>query len=634
MAGLGGTARGRRRLIITLCLLGLTAAGLVARLVYLMVILPAREPGEPLVLPQVERGAILDRRGRILAITTRHQDVSAWAPGITDPQGTAALLGPILGMDPAALQDGWRRRPGYSVIKRRLAEGESAAIAALRGQGKLAGIRLEDGYGRMYPEGRLASTLIGTVGVDNTGLEGIEYTFNDELAPQTVGTDRDTVYGSQVVLTIDAAVQYRVERVARAAFGATRADSLMVLVLDADTAEVLAWVSLPDFDPNEVQTGSSTAGQLGARRPAGDDGLRAGIGVQGLLPRLAPRAGHHRRLVHVHLPGILRAGAGRRFENAHRVHPRARDRGPPTHPLVLVQCRRRLRLRHRDEGRFRRGSRPVRLRTRDRRPAAGRERGICSRPSRNGPPGPKPTIAFGQELSVSAIQVAAAAVAIADGGTLLEPLVVGRIVSPDGKVVKAFGRKPLWEAVSARTARQVLDMMESATGEGGTARRAAIEGLRISAKTGTAQVTDPATGRYSKTDFIASMLGIFPTDDPEVVVYVVIQNPRGESYFGSTIAAPVFRDVALELVDALGIGRDGRGGTAAAGTVDGGRARGRGDRRRDARPRGYAQAPAPAAARARRPAGSCSAARAPSSARIRLRGLPSRAGMRIVLELE
>ncbi len=127
-------------------------------------------------------------------------------------------------------------------------------------------------------------------------------------------------------------------------------------------------------------------------------------------------------------------------------------------------------------------------------------------------------------------------------------------------------------------------MMESATGEGGTARRAAIEGLRISAKTGTAQVTDPATGLYSKTDFIASMLGIFPTDDPEVVVYVVIQNPRGESYFGSTIAAPVFRDVALELVDALGFRAPGTRRRARVGAATPARPRTGRDRRHDARP--------------------------------------------------
>jgi cell division protein FtsI (penicillin-binding protein 3) len=567
MAGLGGTVRGRRRLIVTLCLLGLMAAGLVVRLVYLMVILPAREPGEPLVLPQVERGAILDRRGRILAITTRHQDVSAWAPGITDPRGTAELLGTVLGMDPAALQDSWRRRPGYSVIKRRLSGEEAAAIAALRSQGKLAGIRLEDGYGRMYPEGRLASTLIGTVGVDNTGLEGIEYTFNDELAPQTVGTNRDTVYGSQVVLTIDAAVQHRVERVAREAFRSTRADSLMVLVLDADTAEVLAWVSLPDFDPNEVQTGSSTAGhaeltnrpvamayepgsvfkvfsiasllQLGTIDSASTFTCR-GYYEQPLADGTSIRIGCIREHGVVDARRILQyscnAGAAYASDTA-------------TNEAFAAAL-----------ARFGFGRKTGV-------PLPGESAGLLA-PVAKWSVRSKATIAFGQEVSASALQVAAAAVAIADGGTLLEPLVVSRIVAPDGRVVKAFGRKPLWEAVSAQTARQMLDMLESATGEGGTARRAAIEGLRISAKTGTAQVTDPVTGKYSESDFIASMLGIFPTGDPEVVVYVVIQNPRGESYFGSTIAAPVFRDVALELVDALGIARDGDLREPNAGSVD------------------------------------------------------------------
>jgi cell division protein FtsI (penicillin-binding protein 3) len=519
------------------------------------------------VLPQVERGAILDRRGRILAITTRHQDVSAWAPGITDPRGTAELLGPILGMDPASLQDGWRRRPGYSVIKRRLSGGEAAAIAALRSEGKLAGIRLEDGYGRMYPEGRLASTLIGTVGVDNTGLEGIEYTFNDELAPQPVGTDRDTVYGSQVVLTIDAAVQHRVERVAREAFRETRADSLMVLVLDADTAEVLSWVSLPDFDPNEVQTGSSPAGRSElADRPV----------------TMAYEPGSVFKVFS--LASLLELGtvdAASTFTCRGYYEQQVSDGS-----TIRIGC-----IREHGEVDLRRilqyscnagAAYASDTATNDAFAAAlarfgfGRETGVPLPGESSGLLAPaakwsarsKATIAFGQEVSASALQVAAAAVAIADGGTLLEPLVVGRIVAPDGRVVKAFGRKPLWEAVSARTARRVLDMMESATGEGGTARRAAIEGLRISAKTGTAQVVDPATGKYSESDFIASFLGIFPTDDPEVVVYVVIQNPRGESYFGSTIAAPVFRDVALELLDALGIPRGAASVLPRAGGVD------------------------------------------------------------------
>ncbi|HSV92105.1 MAG TPA: penicillin-binding transpeptidase domain-containing protein, partial [Desulfobacterales bacterium] len=472
MAGLGGTPRGRRRLIATLCLLGLAAAGLVARLFHLMVILPAREPGEPLVLPPVERGAILDRRGDILAITTRHQDLSAWAPGITDPRGSAELLGPILGMDPTELQDGWRRRPGYSVIERRLSDDAVKAIAALRAEGKLAGIRLEDGYGRMYPEGRLAATLIGAVGVDNSGLEGIEYAFNDELAPQPVGTDRDTVYGSQVVLTIDATVQYRVERVARAAFTETRADSLMVLVLDAKTAEVLSWVSLPDYDPNEIQTGTSSAGATElANRPATmayEPGSVFKVFSLASLLELGTIDASSTFTCRGYYEHTFADGSSFRIGDI-------REHGVvDVRDILKYSC-------NAGAAYASDTAAPEAFATALARFGFGKKTGVALPGESAGSLAPvaswsgrsKPTIAFGQEVSVSALQVAAAAVAIANGGTLLEPRVVARIVAPDGRVVKSYGSKPLWDAVSAGTARRVLAMMESATGEGGTARRAA-----------------------------------------------------------------------------------------------------------------------------------------------------------------
>jgi cell division protein FtsI (penicillin-binding protein 3) len=169
----------------------------------------------------------------------------------------------------------------------------------------------------------------------------------------------------------------------------------------------------------------------------------------------------------------------------------------------------------------------------------------------------KPTITIGQEIAVSAMQVMAAASAITNGGVLLKPLLIKKIVSPQGTVVKEFGREPLWEVISVESARTMLSWMESATLPAGTAHRAAIEGARISAKTGTAQVTDPRTGAYSASDFSASMIGIFPTDDPRLIVYVVVQNPRGQSYYGSQIAAPIFREVAVSLMDKLGIPRAG-----------------------------------------------------------------------------
>ena len=132
----------------------------------------------------------------------------------------------------------------------------------------------------------------------------------------------------------------------------------------------------------------------------------------------------------------------------------------------------------------------------------------------------KPTVTIGQEVAVSAMQIMAAATAIANGGVLLKPLLVKKIVSPQGTVVKEFGREPLWEVISVESARAMLSWMESATLPAGTAHRAAVDGVRISAKTGTAQVADARTGAYSASDFIASMIGIFPTDDPRLIIYV------------------------------------------------------------------------------------------------------------------
>jgi len=168
----------------------------------------------------------------------------------------------------------------------------------------------------------------------------------------------------------------------------------------------------------------------------------------------------------------------------------------------------------------------------------------------------KPTITIGQEISVSAVQLITAATALANGGVLLKPLIVKRIVSPDGKVIREYSREPLWEAVSTDTAAEMLGFMEFATSPVGTARRAAVPGVRISAKTGTAQVAT-SSGGYSDKDFIASMIGMFPTEDPRFIVYVVMENPKGESYYGSTIAAPIFHDVAVGLIDSVGIPREG-----------------------------------------------------------------------------
>jgi cell division protein FtsI (penicillin-binding protein 3) len=548
--------REKRRLVVFASLLALVALALVGRLVQLMIVVPARDGEESLLLPEVERGTILDRQGRIMAITTRQQRASAWVPSVDQPVESAGLLSTILGIEKDRVLESFRRHPGYALIKRKLTPEEAAAIRARKDEGKLAGIRLEDDFGRFYPEGKLASHVVGFVGLDNVALAGIEHTFNDELAPQPVGTDAEPVFGDQVILTIDGDIQFIVEKIARRAIEATRADSLMILVMDARTFEILAWSSLPDFDPNEFQQQSppvSTDSLID--RPlvlAYEPGSVFKIFSIASLLELGTIDADSRFLCTGFYEKRLRSGETIRIKciaehgevtpqrilqyscNAGAAY--ASDTTSETSFSAMIE-------------RFGFG-RVTGLPLLGETP--GILRGVAHWSARS-----KPTIAIGQEISVSAAQVLAAAGALANGGTLLRPRLVRRIVSPGGKVVKEFTRETVGQTVSPGVARKILDMMETATSPAGTARRAAVEGLRISAKTGTAQVASRTTGTYSERDFVASVIGIFPTDDPRLVAYIVIQNPRGESYFGSTIAAPILRDVASALADAMDIPRAG-----------------------------------------------------------------------------
>jgi len=550
------TARARRRLFIFASLLGVIALALIVQLVRLTLVLPSREGDEALVLPEVQRGSILDRQGRILAVTTRLQRVSVWTPSVTDAEETASELGRVLGMEPALVLDTVRRRDGYAVIKRRITPEEAAAIQKLKSDGKLVGVRLENDFSRFYPQGRLASHIVGYVGADNVPLDGVEYTFNDELAPQPVGTDAEPVYGDQVFLTIDLDMQYAVDRVARAAMEANRADALTILVMDARTGELLAYTALPDFDPNEFQKDSPQIDPASlVNRPvtaAYEPGSVFKIfSLSSMLDQ------------HVITPNDQFPGYGfyeKKLQNGETIRIRDIAAHGDLTPQQIIEFSSNAGAAYASDRidsdslyrmltRFGFGK-PTGV------PLQGETAGLL-RPVSQWSARSKPTITIGQEIAVSAMQVMAAASAITNGGVLLKPLLLKKIVSPQGTVVKEFGREPLWEVISVESARTMLSWMESATLPAGTAHRAAIEGARISAKTGTAQVTDPRTGAYSASDFSASMIGIFPTDDPRLIVYVVVQNPRGQSYYGSQIAAPIFREVAVSLMDKLGIPRAG-----------------------------------------------------------------------------
>ncbi|HWP68693.1 MAG TPA: penicillin-binding transpeptidase domain-containing protein, partial [Rectinemataceae bacterium] len=167
----------------------------------------------------------------------------------------------------------------------------------------------------------------------------------------------------------------------------------------------------------------------------------------------------------------------------------------------------------------------------------------------------KPTIAIGQEVMVTPLQMITAAAAIANGGLLLKPTTVARIETADGENVFVHEPQVVRRVVSEETSHSILAAMETAASLEGTGWRAKVSDIRMAVKTGTAQMIDPKTRAYSDKDYIASTLGIFPADKPRIALYIAIVKPRGASYLGGQIAAPVLRDAAEAVLSCIDVDR-------------------------------------------------------------------------------
>ena len=537
---------------------------ILGRLVQLMIFTPQSSAPDSITLPVVERGPILDRNGKILAISTRLDSVAAWIPDVVEPKNSAELLARILEVPYEGILSRLENNTGFVFIERKITPTESEAVQDLKEEGKLAGINLIPEFGRNYPEQTLASHVIGYVGVDNIGLDGIEYTFNNVLSPQAVSTvqEQQEVLGNQVFLTLDINIQNVIEESARRAYKENEADAVYVVVLEATTGEILGYCGIPNFDPNEYNRYDGNAlknlplvrafepgsvfkifsissflqlGGLGADQEFFCGGIYKMDLPDGQTIEIRDLASHGWVNAQKILKYSCNVGAALASEQVgeeefHRM-------------LVLFGF-----------------GKPTDL------PLPGESAGILADPARWSARS-KATIAFGQEMSVSSLQIVQAATVFANRGLILKPHIVRKIVSPQGETIRDVEREPLREVLSPEIAQQVLEMMETATEDGGTARRGRVEGVRVSAKTGTAEVLDPETGKYSEKHFVASYLGILPTEDPQAIIYVVIDYPKGRAYYGSQIAAPVFKETAEWLVDYLGIPRSGAAVVQHSGSV-------------------------------------------------------------------
>jgi cell division protein FtsI (penicillin-binding protein 3) len=535
----GNGGQRQKRFAVFLGLFCLAALAVLIRYALFTLNPPEREQVNP-SRPLVERGAITDRNGRILALQTRLANISVWRPEITDLDALCRDMAPVLGYLPEEIRERIETSAvDFVYLKKQVDQSTIREVEQLRAEKRIQGVGIEPILGRIYPENRLASQIIGFVGDDNTGLAGIEYALESDLAGS----------GSQVVLTIDTNVQYILEDIARKTMEENNAEAVMFMAMDPRTGEILGSASLPDFDPNDIRA-SDEQGRMD--RPAiwayEPGSVFKVFSIAALLDSGAITEdtvficnGRYEQLT----------SRGERIViNCLGAHGRVTARD-----IIIYSCNAGANYAadRIGAGAFSDLLEDFGFGSRTGAGNPGETAGFL-RSAERWSARSKPTIAMGQEISVSALQMIQAASAIANDGILVPPHVVSRIIPSDGTDAKVFDSGSPRRILKAETARAMRSYMVDVTSSIGTGWRANVEDLSLAVKTGTAQITDPRTGAYSETDFLASCIALLPAESPSLVLYLVIVKPQGE-YLAGRIAAPPIREAAESLVDYLGIPR-------------------------------------------------------------------------------
>ncbi len=491
-----------------------------------------------------QRGSILDSGGQPLAITMEARNLTADQTLVTDPAYVGAQLSPILGADADVLATRLTGDRRFVYLAKGLTPETWDRISELR----LPGIFSEPAARRVYPAGDLAANVVGFVGAEGKGLGGMEFAYQAQLAGtagsqtyergpggKVIPTGANSVTaaeaGTTVRLTIDRDIQYVAQQAIAQKVAQARADSGTLVVMDAKTGQVLALATAPTFDPN--MAASATDANRGNRaltnvfEPGSTSKLMtlAAVVNEGkanpysafTVPGGLDRGG---KTFRDHTPhGTLKltlAGIMAKSSNIGTILAAERIGGKKLHKYLK---------------KFGIGE-PTGL------DFPGEQQGYVPPPS-DWSKTSFPTIAFGQGLSVNAVQSASVFATIANDGVRIEPSLVAEVVRGDG-TVEAAPEPKRTRVVSAATAKQVRAMLEAVVGEGGTAPMAAIPGYRVGGKTGTAQAYNEKCRCYS--GVIASFIGLAPADDPELVVAVSIFNPRAGRY-GGELGGPVFKRV-------------------------------------------------------------------------------------------
>lgn len=514
-----------------------------------------------------KRGTIYDRRGKKLATSVNSFTVWATPADVKKSKEASKGISDVLGLEEDEVYKKLVSKQRSEKIKQWITRDEANELKKL----KLRGITIVEDSKRYYPNGSFASYVLGFTDIDNNGLEGIEYIYNETLtgvpgklmkmtdaANRQLPYDGEKIYnaedGLSLVLTIDESIQRFAEKAAEKALLETEAKGVSVLMMEVDTGEVLSMVNKPDFDPNNPREPSDEdLKEEWEKLPSDElqnkwyelwrnfninDIYEPGSTFKIITAAAALEENSANLDTHYYCNGFVRDIKGVTIKCASWYNPHEdqtfREAMNNSCNVAFVNIGRQI-----GREKLYKYIKAFGFGEKTGIDLLGEQGGIIPSKVENIKEVNLATLSYGHGIAVTPMQLVTATSAIANGGDLLKPKLVKKILDSEGNIVEEFETETVRKVISKETSDTMLSLMETVVSDG-SGSKSYIPGYKIGGKTGTAQkIID---GKYEDGKFIASFVAVAPIDDPKIAMLIVVDEPSG-TYYGGSIAAPVAREI-------------------------------------------------------------------------------------------
>ena len=556
-----GTENNRIRIMLVLLLV--IACGLGVQLFLLQIVDKSMLEVKNLNQVQVDRmlqsprGTIYDRNGTPLAMSVVTKSLYADPKMINaSPEEIASIIEPYVHVPKEKIAEYLKEDTAFVWIDRMMEPDKSKAVAAALEEKKITGFNFVEESKRYYPNGTLLAQVLGFVGTDDKGLDGLEMVLDGELrggvTQELVATDRkgNAIFGSvlskylpdkgkSVILTIDSTIQFIAERALDKAMIDTKAAHASVIVMDPKTGEILAMANRPTYDPNHYDKGKADE----FKNIAVTNLYEPGSTFKPIIASAALASGKwtadtvYNDTGHIEASGhVMQNWNGEGYGKVKlleilkfSINTGMAKIGLTTGPSILSDYVRRYGF-----------GKPTGIEL------PGEGEGILFEPNEMSDIDTA-SMSIGQGVAVTPLQMVRAFGAIANGGKMMKPHIIKVYNNPDGSASSSTESEAAGEPIPSNVDKEIINILEKEVSEGG-GNKAMVEGYRFGGKTGTAQKLNTEYGGYLDGRYIASFIGFGPVEDARFVALVMIDDTSAGSIYGGQIAAPVFRDIMSQLV--------------------------------------------------------------------------------------